>query len=158
MRLTSFISILQANEYNRIIEIPYSISNVNYLDIFLTIFLYEENIITKYGLETSSFGLNIPRLLMKDYSSDLINIINVSLNQPKEVIKNINNKNIQENKMIPSARTPLKKVGLQENINVVCQKPYVNNKCLQCEEILCLNENEIMDDFLEKLTNFTYNN
>jgi len=30
--------------------------------------------------------------------------------------------------------------------------------CDQCEEILCIKENEILDDFLERLTNFTYNN
>lgn len=157
--MTSFLSILRENEYNKTIEIPHSISNVNYLDIFLTIFLYEENIITKYGLETSSFGLNIPRLLMKNYSSDFINIMNISLNQKKEEPKIPNINNIKDNKLIPTSRTPLNKVGILENDINICEKvPGVNHKCVQCEEILCLNENEIMDDLLEKLTNFTYNN
>ncbi len=30
--------------------------------------------------------------------------------------------------------------------------------CSQCEELLSIKENEILDDFLERLTNFTYNN
>lgn len=128
------------------------------MDIFFTIFIYEENIITKYGLEASSFGLNIPRILMKNYSNDFNEIMNFCLTQPKDELKFINN-NIKENKMIPTSRTPLKKVGLVENKNdIVNIKQEANNKCMQCEEILCLNENEIMDDFLEKLTNFTYNN
>lgn len=158
LRITSFLSILRANEYNKVLDIPHSISNINYLDIFLTIFIYEENIITKYGLESSSFGINIPRLLMKNYSNDFIDIMNVCLKQPKEDIK-IQNNIVKENKMIPNSRTPLKRVGLNENnYNIPGYEQEANHKCIQCEEILCLNDNEIMDDFLEKLTNFTYNN
>ncbi len=110
-------------------------------------------------MEASSFGLNIPRLLMKNYSTDFIDIMNFTLHQKKEDIKIIDNNNVKDNKIIPTSRTPFKKVvGLKENNNNICVKPGANNKCVQCEEILCLNENEIMDDFLEKLTNFTYNN
>jgi len=159
LRLTSFISILRINEYNKVTEIPHSISNVNYLDVILTIFLYEENIITKYGIETSSFGLNIPRLLNKNYSSELIRIMNISLNNNKEKIKG-NNENYytKENKLIPNSRTPNKKIGIYENTGNIDEKIIDHSKCIQCEEMLCMNENEILDDFLEKFTNFTYNN
>lgn len=87
--------------------------------------------------------------------------MNSTLNNQKEInLNNINNfETKKENKTIPSSRTPLKKIGIQETNHIdIFDKPTNNKNCFQCEEILCLNENEIFDDFLEKLTNFTYNN
>ena len=154
---------LRFSESNKIIEIPHSISNVNYLDVFLTIFLYEEFIITKYGLDTSSFGINIPRLLFKDYSVQFNDLINISLNKIEENIKKNNFNKQNENKSIPKTRSSIRQTGITADnlieFNINKNLNYSDNKnCMQCEKILSIPENEIMDDFLEKLTNFTYNN
>lgn len=114
-------------------------------------------VITKYGLEASSFGLDIPILLMKDYSSEFNKITSYCSSKVDEFDK-VSNNNF--NNKIPQSRTPLRKIGISlENENTAnkneCKK---ENCCNQCEEILCLAENGLMDEFLEKLTNFTYNN
>ena len=141
---------LRCNYDNKTILYPKTIENLNYLDVILTIFIFEEFGVFKYGLECSSFGNIIPKIINYDFSNNFIKTINE--------LKNLKSKEMSENKThIPKTRSSLRKIFISENQYSNFDKKKELD-CLQCTKFLKIGSSEKIEDFLEKLTIFTYNN
>jgi hypothetical protein len=148
--LDTFNSMLRTNLKNEKIHIPKTISNLNYTDVVIAIFYYEEYSVFKYGLDCSSFGNLIPKILYQINSKEFVDCVNeLKFNAKSESDKTT---------PIPKAKNSLKKIML-EDFGVNSHIYRENDKsCFQCNRMLKLKNNEKLEDFIEKLTVFTYNN
>jgi hypothetical protein len=160
------------NNYNdEKILFPRTIANINYLDVILTIFFYEEFATFKYGLEASSFGNIIPKIMHENIAEQFESFVNMSMTN-KDLV-------LQPNKsaIVPQTKTrnSLKKFVIDESLDSSIYKKgenynrnnidinNINNStnttdCFCCNRMLKLNLNKKMEEFIEKLTIFTYNN
>lgn len=135
---------------------PKTIANMNYLDVIITIFFYEELAIFRYGLESSSFGNLVPKILNHNYLHEFTACIN-------EFLKLREKDKEKENKTpIPKTRSSLRKIFVSEKKKEGSVYDYKSQDtfqtCSQCYRMVKVGASEKVDEFLEKLTIFTYNN
>jgi len=152
---------LRKNYNSDKIYYPRTITNINYLDVIVTIFLYEELGMFKYGLESSSFGNSIGKIIHSDITDEMVNSIN-ELN--KEKIKIKEGKTLRtlsgNSPFVPKAKSSFKKFAIGFDLtDDYLEENFKNpNNCALCERMLNMSLNSKLEDFLEKLTIFTYNN
>ena len=140
---------------------PRTITNINYLDVIVTIFLYEELGMFKYGLESSSFGNTIGKIIHTDLTDEMVSCVN-ELN--KESVKIKEGKCLRtlngNSPFIPKTKSSFKKFAIGFDLTDDYLEENLKNlkNCAQCERMLNIGLNSKLEDFLEKLTIFTYNN
>jgi len=157
---------LRNNYSDKKITYPRTITNINYLDVILTIFLYEEFGVFKYGLESSSFGNTIGKIIHSNPTDELVNFINELNRESSLKIKenNMAQRNLFINSpLIPKTKSSFKKFAigydiLYDNQQDEMTKYISGSNCSQCNRMLKMSLNSKLEDFLEKLTIFTYNN
>jgi hypothetical protein len=165
---------LRNNYVDNKIFYPTTLTNINYLDVIVTIFLYEEYGMFKYGLESSSFGNTIGKIIHADITEEIVGFINEMnrdnfrlkdcVGMKMNTIRDMNLNLKMNSPMIPKSRSSLKKfaIGYHFGIdNMECnfnKKNQSGNNCVQCSRLLNISLNNKIEDFLEKFTIFTYNN
>jgi hypothetical protein len=158
---------LRNNYTDNKITYPRTISNINYLDVIITIFLYEEFGMFKYGLESSSFGNTIGKIIHSDLTEELVKYISEVNRESSLKMKDINfsRGNLFANSpVIPKTKSSFKKFAIGFDMPYDNHQDHLNMKnssgvnCSQCSRMLNMSLNHKMEDFLEKLTIFTYNN
>jgi hypothetical protein len=153
LRVATFCAMLRRNYNGEKIVFPKTIVNLNYLDVILAIFFYEEYSVLNYGLEASSFGNLIPKIIYSCYSEEFSSCVNEFKNQSKA------NEDLTKKTPVPVAKSSLKKISLNEiNNNIQNLMKKKEEGCGQCSRHLKLSLNEKIEDFMDKLTVFTYNN
>jgi hypothetical protein len=153
IRIATFFSIMRSNYNNEEIVYPKTISNVNYLDVFLSILYYEESSMFKYGLESSCFGNTVGKIFLSNYTNKFVNIINdIAVNNK---IKN----SIAIQPGIPRTKTKTRVTTIGNDLSEdYGLKKDECKKCPQCSRFLELDITDKIEDFLEKFTIFVYNN
>ena len=149
LRIAIFTSMLRNNYENKKIILPTTISNINYLDSFFAILIYENVICFKYGMEFRSFDNLIDEIIFYDYNTLLKDIIdNLTMNQKRD------DNNYFFDKNIPKSKT-LRKINFTEN---EYDNPIQNmnlkekNICELCQLIDKIDGIKLFD-FLGKLNN-----
>lgn len=153
LRTATFCAMLRRNYNADKITFPKTIVNLSYLDVILAIFFYEEYSVLNYGLEASSFGNLIPKIIYSSYSEEFSSCINEIKSMSKE------SEDFCKKTPVPIAKSSLKKISLNEinnNIHNLMKKK--EEGCAQCSKYLKMSLNEKLEDFIDKLTVFTYNN
>ena len=150
IRISTINSMLRSKFKEEKINIPKTIANLNYLDVIIAIFFFEEFCVFKYGMDSSSFGNLIPKILYQNSSKEFLQFANEFAKTPK----------IESGKKtpIPKAKNSLKKILLEDysgNTHFYREK---EKSCYQCNKMLNLSVIDKIEDFIEKLTVFTYNN
>ena len=148
LRFSIFFSMLRNNYVNNKIIFPCTINNLNFIDVFLSIIIFEENTILKYGIENNNFHYLIKNILFYDYKN-LIENIEKFLDK-----NNFNEENINNNIFMPKSKVLNKnQINFNENFieNNINKKEY----CEFCKEIENINEGkEILHEFTKKLSDF----
>ena len=145
LRFSIFFSMLRNNYFNNKIIFPCTINNLNFIDVFFAIIIFEENTILKYGIENNNFHYLIKNILFFDYKNLIENIENF-LDKKNFYFNNNNNNNI----FLPKSKVLNKnKIDFNEN------NEKNDKKCEFCKEIENLNEGkEILHEFTKKLSDF----
>src|SRR5690606_31734917 len=142
-------SIMRSHYNKENITYPKTITNVNYLDIFLSILYYEELSVLKYGIGSSSFGATIGKLFLSEYAEDFTTLIN-------EISKKNSSSLLNQ---IPPKKTKMKVNTLVDDISADFNlKKEECKKCQLCSKFLEMNVTDKIEDFIEKLSIFVYNN
>lgn len=147
LRITIFISILRKQYEKRKIILPSAISNINFVDVFMGIVIYESICGVKYGRQASSFGNLSEKIMFYDYSSEIKKIIHKKSNEEEK--KNVN--------LIPRSKTMKKAVVMQE-FDFLGKNEKDEKNCKLCQEIEKISGNkDIICDFIDKVNLFVYN-
>jgi hypothetical protein len=147
IRIATFFSIMQSNYNGDELIYPKTISNVNYLDVIMSIFYYEELSVFKYGLESSSFGNIVGKIFLSNYTNEFVNLIN-------EIA--VNNK--EKSMLVPKTKTKTRITTNGHYSSDFIVKKDECKRCPQCSRFLELDATVKIEDFLEKFTIFVYNN
>ena len=146
LRITIFISILRKQYEKRKIILPSAISNINFVDVFMGIIIYESICGIKYGRQASSFGNLSEKIMLYDYASEIKKIIQKKKEEEK---KSLN--------LIPRSKTMKKAVVMQE-FNFFGKNEKIEKKCELCQEIEKVSGGkDIICDFIDKVNLFAYN-
>lgn len=148
LRLSTLVSFLRCHQQDKTIPFSRTVNNLNYVDVVLTIFYFEELSVFKYGIESSSFGTIIPKIMLYNYSEDFVHLINTLKSMANFFPKK--NQMIQEESFIPLTKNKnsLKKISLNESNN---RNNEENKNCSECNYLLSLKTNFSLEEFLEKL-------
>lgn len=147
LRITIFISILRKQYEKRKIILPSAISNINFVDVFMGIIIYESICGIKYGRQASSFGNLSEKIMFYDYASEIKKIIQKKTKEEEK--KSLN--------LIPRSKTMKKAVVMQE-FNFFGKNEKSEKKCELCQEIEKVSGGkDIICDFIDKVNLFAYN-
>lgn len=123
-----------------------TISNINYLDVILTVIFYEESCLFKYGIENSSLGNSSAKLIINDYTFKIKNSI-LNYKDKTTATKIINSKT--------QKRVKVELEFLEDDFK---SKSYKDNECYNCDQSLNLIDNVEIEEFIDKFSNFINNN
>jgi hypothetical protein len=117
LRCSIFFSMLRFHYENKMIPLPVTISNINYIDAIYSILLYEHISQYKYGLESKIMTNITESLLFQDYNQIIDEIMN-NIMIEKQKGFNTKNKRIDfclNNEYIPSKSINNKRIKLDNN-------------------------------------------
>ena len=147
LRFAIFTSMLRSNYEKKEIILPTTISNINFIDSFLAILIYENVIYFKYGMDFRTFDNLIDEILFDDYNSIIKNILD-NLTIKNKIEDNFVKMNIPKSKALKKRNyvddnyvNPIE--NMKEEKNVLCEL---------CQQIDKIEGNKLIE-FLGKFYN-----
>ena len=152
LRCSIFFSMLRFHYENKMIPLPVTISNINYIDAIYSILLYEHISQYKYGLESKIMTNITESLLFQDYNQIIDEIMN-NIMIEKQKGFNTKNKRIDfclNNEYIPSKSINNKRIKLDNNNggnnNIFNFNEYNESSSLINDNMKLFNGNKNMED------------